>query len=493
MRRLLGLARARLDQRSLGGQVVVNSGWLLAERVARMVLAFAVTVWVIRYLGDEDYGVLAYALSLIMLVEVIATFGMRSVVVRELVNDPDREPEIIGTTLGVKVGAGILAASLIVGFAWMTARGSEVLPVLTVLAVSLPLHALTALDLTFQAYLQSQHAVVARTLGLLAASLVRIVMLLLGAPLLAFAIASAIEMAATGVAIAVMYQVKRGHLFDLRFRLRLARRLVGMSWPFFMSALAAGVYLRIDQVMLHAMTSSSEVGQYAAAARLSEVWYFIPVALATSLLPMFVIRRREGPRAYRRSLQRSYDVAAWLAICLAVGVTVVAGPVVGLLYGPTFDRTADILRVHIWAAPFLFLGTVMGRAVIAEDMRKFEFGRHAGGALINVGLNFLLIPGMGGLGAALATVASYAFASYFACLFYPRARLHLRLMTLAFLWPFRLFRSRPSAGGGAPPSPPPEDPPRIEAPEAPEDGRAHGRPARSRAQLAAGRAGRRRS
>src|SRR5690606_29118775 len=132
-------------------------------------------------------GVLAYALSLTLLVDVIATMGMRSIVVRELVEDPEREPEILGTTLGVKFGTAVIAAALMIGFGWLTASGSEVFPVLTVLALALPISALSALDLSFQASLQSQYAVAARTSGLALAALVRVVLLLVGAPLIAFA------------------------------------------------------------------------------------------------------------------------------------------------------------------------------------------------------------------------------------------------------------------------------------------------------------------
>lgn len=468
--RAQALFDARVSSTKLGGRVIRNSGWLIGERLIRMGLAFIVTIWVIRYLGDDDYGVLAYALSLTLLADVVATLGLRSVVVRELVEDPDRESEIMGTTIGVKLMGSLIAAASIIGVGWLTARDATAFPILVVLAISLPFNSLSALDLTFQAFLQSQYAVAARTVTLAVSALVRIALLIAGAPLIAFAMASAIELGGAGLAFATMYAWKRRQFLAMRFRPRLALTLVGISWPFFMSALAASVYLKVDQVMLGIFTTSSEVGQYAAAARLSEVWYFIPVALASSLLPMFVVRLREGRKAYGRSLQRAFDISAWMALSLSIGITIFAVPIVAVLYGSEFDGTADILRIHTWAAPFIFMGTVLGRAIIAEDRRRFELVRHSAGAILNVTLNLVLIPRYGGVGAALATVISYAFASYFACLFYPPAHFHLRLMTRALLWPLRLLRGGPfsrdrSGGppdgpsGGAPTLPPPDEPP----------------------------------
>lgn len=440
--------RARLDPKTLGGQVILNSGWLIGERMVRMVLAFIVSIWVIRYLGAENYGVLAYALSLTMIVDVIATFGMRSTVVRELVQDPEHEGEIMGSTVGFKVLTGFLSAAVLIAFGWFTAADSEVFPILVVLSLSLPVSALSALDLTFQASLQSQYAVAARTAALVLSLGLRVVLLLAGASLFAFAVASAVELALGGLAFAVMYWWKHASLLSLRFRTGLAWRLMSMSWPFLLSALAASVYLKVDQVMLHAFSTSREVGQYAAAARISEIWYFIPIAAASSLLPMLVKRRLEDPRLYRANLQRAFDVNAWMAIALSLSITILAVPGVALLYGADFDGTADILRVHTWAAPFIFMGTVLGRALIAEDLRKFEISRHAVGALLNVTLNLLLIPRFGGMGAAIATVASYAFASYAACAFYGPARGHLRQMSSALIWPLRFFLARSGSGGG---------------------------------------------
>lgn len=463
------------DPHSLAGQVVRNSGWLISERLMRMGLAFLVSIWVIRYLGDEQYGILSYAISITTIADVIAQMGMRSIVVRELVEDPEHESEIIGTTVGLKTLNASIAAALIIGVSWIVAPDSNTFPILVVLALSLPLGALGALDLTFQAYLQSQYAVAARIGGLAFATGLRIVLLIIGAPLMAFAIATAVELAAIGIAFMVIYTRTRRSLFSLRFNWRRGIHLASVSWPFLMSAMAASVYLKIDQVMLHSFTTSSQVGQYAAAARLSEIWYFIPVAMASSLLPMLVVRLREDPRRYESNLQRAYDINAWMAIALSFSISTMATPIVAILIGDGYPDTDDILRIHTWAAPFIFMGTVLGRALIAEDRRTFELTRHCVGALLNVALNLVLIPRFGGAGAAIATVLSYAVASYFSCLFYAPARFHLRLMTQAFLWPLRLLRDRhssPGPGAGTPGSGPRDDgppwgPPWLPAPDQP--------------------------
>ncbi len=420
---------------SLGRRVAVNSSWLIAERILRMAISLAIAIQVVRYLGPTDYGILAYGLSIVTIVDVVSTLGMRSSVVRELVEHPRRAGEVLGTSVGLRLLGSLLTIAVIFAL-WARDPGSPSLTVLAVLAAGLPLMAFAQLDLYFQATLESHHAAAARTIALLVASVVRVALLVAGAPLLWFAAAGALEFASTGVAFIVTYYRRRGSLLGLRMSLPMSRRIVAISWPFFLSSLAAAVYLKVDQVMLQHYSGSTEVGVYAAAARLSEIWYFVPIALASSILPMLVQRRLEDERAYRRSLEQAFRVAVWIAITIALLTTLAATPIVALLFGDAFARSADILRLHMWAAPFIFMGAVLGRALITEDRRAFELSRHVAGAVLNVGLNAVLIPAFGGMGAAAATLISYAFASYVICFGYGPTRMHVGLMTRAVIRPF---------------------------------------------------------
>ncbi len=421
---------------TLGQRAAVNSGWLIGEQFARMAVTFVITVLIIRHLGATDYGILAYGIALILIIDVVATLGMRSVMVREILNHPDDEPEIVGTAIALRLLSSVLIAAGVIAVLWAVDPVSDTLPVLLVLALALPLWSFTALELPFQARLQSHYAVFARLSGFAVASVLRLGLLVAGAPLMAFAVATTIEFILAGVFFIAIYQYRERAVRAFRVTRSMAKRLIGLSWPLFISALAATVYLKVDQVMLLHIVDPTEVGVYAAGARISEIWYVIPIAISSSLLPVLVSRYQEGEAAYRSALQRGFDVTCWLAIALAVSVTL-AAPLVVLLYGAEFERTVDILRIHVWAAPFIFMSNVLSRALITEDRRRFELTRHSAGAVLNVTLNFLLIPPFGGIGAALATVGSYSFSSYIACFLYRPAWGHARLMTRAIALPLR--------------------------------------------------------
>lgn len=422
---------------NLGRRVATNSGWLIGERLLRMVVVFAISVWMARHLGAADFGTLAYGMSLLVIVQVIATMGMGPEVVKDLVEDPDGEAETVGSALGLQLVAGTIAALGALALLWWLDPGSDALPVFAVLVLGLPLNAISVTDMAFQASLQSRYSFIARAVGLGIAAVSRLGLLLAGAPLIGFAVAGAIEVGVTGIAFGVIYWRRRGSLLALRARWEVARRIAVTSWPLFAAAVAAIAYLRADQVMLQGLAGSTELGVYAVAARLSEIWYFIPTAMGSSLLPLLVANRVDDERSYNASLQRAIDIAAWLALGLAVGVTPVAGPLIAFLYTEEYADASAILRIHVWAAPFVFMGGIVGRALVAEGRTRFELARNLGGAALNIGLNLVLIPRFGGIGAAIATLISYSAASYFSCLFYAPVRPHFWRMTRALWWPMR--------------------------------------------------------
>lgn len=197
--------------------------------------------------------------------------------------------------------------------------------------------------------------------------------------------------------------------------------------------------------MLKWMAGSQEVGIFSVAATLSEAWYFIPIAIVTSVFTKLIKLKDSNPEQYQKRLQHLFDLLFMLALVVAVMVSFLAEPLILLMFGKPYVASAPILVVHIWAALFIFMRTAFSRWILIEHVLMFSLLTQGMGALVNVLLNFVLIPKFGGLGAAYATLLSYATASYFALLFYGKTRTIFWMMTKAMLSPVRylnVFRLR---------------------------------------------------
>jgi PST family polysaccharide transporter len=281
--------------------------------------------------------------------------------------------------------------------------------------------------------------VVAQLTALVVCSGLRIWLILANASLAAFAWVIVLEML-LGLAGILFFAHRAGlRLHGSSARLATMRRLLRESWPLMFANLAIIVYMKIDEVMLRLMAGLDAVGIYAAATRLSEVWYFLPVALASSLLPALLRARERDAAAYAQRLQHYYDLSAAAAYALSIPIALAAPWIVRAAYGPAFAGAGPILAVHIWSSIFVFLGVARGQWLVTERQQRFYLGATLAGAAVNILLNLVLIPASGGLGAAWATVASYAIAAWLASYCHPAVRTTAAMQTRALFIPVRMW------------------------------------------------------
>ena len=207
-----------------------------------------------------------------------------------------------------------------------------------------------------------------------------------------------------------------------------------------MSGIAAIIYLKIDQVMLGIMLDNYAVGVYAAAARISEVWYFIPAAIITSFFPQLVKTRIENVDTYGRDLQKLNDALLVLSISVAIAVSSSSSWLLPLLFGEAYIDSVSILVVHVWVAVFVFMRSLLSKWLLIENLLKLSMASQILGAVVNVCLNYYLIPLHGPLGAAYATVVSYSVAAYIVLFLHPRLWVMAVIITRSFLLPLRLLK-----------------------------------------------------
>ncbi|MEM5815949.1 MAG: flippase, partial [Candidatus Aenigmatarchaeota archaeon] len=197
----------------------------------------------------------------------------------------------------------------------------------------------------------------------------------------------------------------------LRFRKSTAISLLKDSWPLSLSGLVIMVYMRIDHIMIKEMLGAEAVGQYAAAVRISEAWYFVPTVISSSLFPAIINAKKVSEELYYARLQKLYNLMVWIAISVALPMTFLSDWVVNLLYGKAYSQAGDVLMIHIWAGVFVGLLVASGKWFINENLQILAFLRNFSGAVLNIVLNFILIPIYGINGAAVSTLISYSFSA----------------------------------------------------------------------------------
>ncbi len=396
-----------------------NTSWLFGEKILRMIVGLFVGVWVARYLGPEQFGLFSYAQSFVGLFTAFATLGLDGIVVRELVKDETRCDELIGTAFWLKL-MGAFAVLAVLAIAVNFTSNDHFTNILVFIIASATIfQSFNVVDMYFQSKVMGKYIVYANVISLLLSSIVKVALILYDAPLIAFAWTIVFD--SFILACGFLYFYIKNHLninlLHVRFEKSTAVSLLRDSWPLILSGMVIAIYMKIDQVMIKEMMNSEAVGQYAAAVRISEAWYFIPMVIASSLFPAIINAKKQSEELYHARLQKLYNLMVWMAIAIALPMTFLSDWVIHLLYGNQYNQAGSVLMIHIWTGVFIFLGVASGKWFMAENLQMLAFLRTFYGMIINIILNIILIPKYGIQGAATATLISQIMAAYFSDLF----------------------------------------------------------------------------
>lgn len=416
---------------------VRNFSWVIFEKFCRLCISFLVTAWVIRYLGPNDYGLLSFAISFTSFFTVFVTLGLDSLIVRDLVRNPEHESVILGTGFWLRLSGSVAGFMLIAVSITLIDYDAITRILIMVIASGMILQAPGVLDPFFQSKVEARFIALSNIWAMIAASLVRFALIVGKAPVVAFAFVFILDKAVLGGTLYAYYRKAGRTVLAWRFSRETAERLLRNSLPLIFAGLIVMIYMRIDQVMIREMLGNEALGHYSAAVYLAEGWYFIGIAASSSLFPAIVSAKGRGQTIYHERLQSFYRVMVWLALCVAVPVHFLADPLIAVIYGSAYQQSANVLRVNIWTGIFVFLGIASSAWLVTENLQRISLIRTSLGAALNIALNFLWIPRYGIVGSAWATLISQAVASYLGYACSPITFRTFVMQTKAFYPPFR--------------------------------------------------------
>lgn len=409
-------------------RILSNTGYLFGERIFNMGLTLVVGIYVARYLGPEDYGLWQYAFSLVSLFTAIAGLGAANIVIRDLVQSPEREKEILGTTFTLMLSAGVVTAITVVAIGFWLNNESITRWLIVLTSVVLILQAFHVFDYWFQSRVLSKFSVYARTGALVVVSIFKVIFILFSLSVIYFALTAIIAGLVTGFIWVYSYNKHEMKTSKWTFDAEYARGLLKDAWPLILSGISVAVYMKIDQVMLKNMMDSNAVGNYAVAVKISELWYFIPMAITSSVFPSIIQSKKESLEKYYSRLQYLYDIMAGMALVIAIPMTFLSSYIIIFLFGAEFESAGGVLAVHIWAGLFVFLGVARSRWIINENYQWYGMVFTLAGAAANILLNIWLIPLMGIMGASWATVISYFVSAWLMAILFKQTRISFYML-----------------------------------------------------------------
>ena len=401
-----------------------NTAWLVVERIFNLFSGLFVGVWVARYLGPDQFGIFSYVQSFVGLFIVIASLGLDGIVIRELVKGNRNKEELLATSFWLKlIGATVVLLMLAVAVQ-TTSNSSSVNLMIFIVASAAIFQSFGVISLHFDSVVKSKYIVYSKVFALFVSSVIKVLLIINSAPLIAFAWVVLFDSVILALGLIYFYVKRKNSLrpFAFLFDQATVFYLLKRSWPLILSAVMVSIYMKLDQVMIKEILGNEAVGQYAAASKLSEISYFIPAVIVSSLFPAIIITKQNNQALYRLRVQRLLTLMVWGAVAVAFPITLLSDWVVNTVYGQQYNQASVVLTIHIWASVFVFWGMANEKWLLVEELQIYSTLNTAIGAIINIVLNFFLIPEMGISGAAWATLVSYFFSVYICLLFWRKTR-----------------------------------------------------------------------
>ncbi|MEM5947459.1 flippase [Spirochaetia bacterium 38H-sp] len=412
-----------------------NTSWLMIEKILRMFVGLFVGAWVARYLGPDQYGLLSYAQSFVGLFTAIATLGLDGIVVREIVKYPEKENEILGTAFVLKL-IGAITTFIILYIAIHFTSNNEYTNILIFIIASAAIfQAFNVIDMYFQAKVMGKYAVIANTFSLFISSALKIILILMRAPLVAFALVVIFDslILASGYVYCYLKVRKKFFIKQIKFEFGLAKELLKDSKFLFFSSMVLMIQARIDQVMLKSFLGNEEVGYYSVAMRLIESFGFLPMVLKNSLYPAVQNAKAISEQIYKSRLLNLYRMSFFLFLIIAIPIFSFSENIVVILFGQEYQPAGILLSLMVIRLFFANMGVGRGHFILSENLLYFSFITMVIGTTTNIVLNYLWIPFYGSMGAVFASIVSFFVTIFLVDIFYNKTRENVFIMLKAVL------------------------------------------------------------
>ena len=418
---------------------IKNAGWIIGERVVQMILSLVIGVLSARYLGPDNYGSLNYTSSFITFISSVATLGMEGVIIKKMIAQPEKEGQFLGGCIILRSISSVLCSVVVVGAVAILDMGdSEKLILISLQSIQLIFQVLNIFDSWFQRYLKSKYISIAKILASIVVMGYKLYLLVTAKSVIWFAFSNSLTAIVIAIILLVFYKRSKGPA--LVWNIKSGIYVLKDSYHYIFSGLMVALYGQMDKIMIGKMLSDTSVGLYTTGMAICGMWIFVPTAIINSFRPTILSLKQSGQiDLYNRRLRQLYSFVIWLCIAVSAFICICAPVIISLLYGDEYMGAVNTLRIAIWCETFSMIGTARGIWILAEDKNKYVKYYLAIGVIVNLLLNFIMIPTLGIEGAAIATLITQVVTSLVAPIVFKSTRMHTKIVLESIIcsWYFK--------------------------------------------------------
>lgn len=434
-------------------QQLRNFGWLSTERIFRLVAGFAVTMLLARHLGADGFGSYGYVLGLVTLFTPITFTGIDLLLSKHIVEDRQASGRVLASALALRIPGALAAFALAIGTMVLLPNpdGTNV-TLVGIAAILLLATPFQGFSIYFKAIERPSISAIGEIAITIAITGATFVMIANGGSVTTFIQLRSLEAVLLAAYPVILLYFWRKRLGPIHIDVLLLKALWKNSIPLMLAGIGAMIYMRIDQIMLGQMSSIAQLGQYTLAVRISDSALFIPAALQMVLFPAIVRSYRDQGPSFESELRSYFSKMFYIMFGAAIGLALAGFVIIRTFVGPSYEEAIPMIAILALALPCVGLGVARTGYLTLKEWFWTAPAATMLGALVNIALNFLLIPPYAGTGAAIATVISQFIAAVGTCFLFPRlmpiGRTMISAMRPVVLWQAMANYRLANAGAG---------------------------------------------
>lgn len=415
-------------------KVVRNVVWAVTGKVVTLLGGLLVGIFVARYLGPGQYGLMSYVMSYVALFQVLASFGMDQIEIREESKTPEEKDKIIGTAFGLKLFFAVVTMGLIALTAWLFEADSFTKWMIILYSTSMIMNSFGVIRNYFTSLVWNEYIVKTEISRTLIGAGIKVVLLLLHAPLVWFIVATLFDTVLIAGGYLVSYRSKIDSVRKWQFDKEKATYLIKQSFPLLLSGAAVIVYQKIDQVMIGNIINKEAVGYYSIAGKFLEICIFVPTILTQTITPILVKAREQNEKEYREKAQVFMSITVWGTIIMCLLVSLLAKLLIQFTFGAQYIASVVLLQIMVFKVIGYAHAQITGAMIIVENKQKYVVVRNLIGCFCAIGFNLLMIPSFGAIGAAISSVVTAACTGIFSHLIIPSYRPFFKMQIYSFVY-----------------------------------------------------------
>jgi O-antigen/teichoic acid export membrane protein len=385
-------------------KVVKNSFWLITQPLILNVISIFVIGYIARTLGQADYGKFIFAFAFVMMFSPIASMGLRAITVREIAEDKSRAGVFLGKMVTLRFFLALIA--LVAIFFTVNLMHYPQITKIIVYIASLTL-LFNAIDSTFkdtfQAYEKMKYVAYTQFISGIVLTALSVIVLYIGYRLIGLTLVYCFGNF-LALVMAIWYIFKKFTIPKIKIDFSFWKRSLYKGVPFFFPSLVALIGTKIGIILLSKMSTDASVGIYGAANNLVEKLIIIPDGICTAIFPTMAALYQNSKEDAACLFQRFFLYLFLLGLPIAVGTTILAKPIIILVYGVGYQSSILILQILIWWLFLTFLTYIQGWTLGAIHQEK----KGALAPFITtpcyIILNLLLIPQFKEIGVSISSV-----------------------------------------------------------------------------------------